>query len=163
MPSSSIAFARARMPMPLAFSVRKSSSMMMMGKRNLTGRSPQGTGELLQGACDRRGATTGTMGDFKSNLRQGDTDLALVLAATVAIRRFADVVGRGLEEDHLRDAFVRVDLRGQRRRVREFERDKALPFRLERSHVDDDAAAGIGALPQADRKHVAWNAEVLDC
>src|SRR3990172_9704862 len=34
MPSSSIALARARMPRPLVFSERKSSSMMTMGKRN---------------------------------------------------------------------------------------------------------------------------------
>src|SRR5471030_3015120 len=34
MPSSSIAFASARMPRPLVFSERKSSSMMTMGKRN---------------------------------------------------------------------------------------------------------------------------------
>src|SRR6476661_1329007 len=40
-PSSSMAFASTRMPIPLAFSVRKSSSMMMTGKRNLTGAIPE--------------------------------------------------------------------------------------------------------------------------
>src|SRR5437762_812334 len=38
----------------------------------------------------------------------------------------------------------------------------ALPLGLERRHVSDDAAAGVGALPHADRQDVPGNAEVLD-
>src|SRR6185436_16433914 len=57
----------------------------------------------------------------ESDLRQRHPMLPLVLAATVLVRRLADFVG--LEEDHLRDALVRIDLGGQRRRVRELERD----------------------------------------
>src|SRR5690606_12404139 len=37
-----------------------------------------------------------------------------------------------------------------------------LPLGLERSHVDDDAAAGIRGLAEADRQHVARNPEVFD-
>jgi hypothetical protein len=86
--------------------------------------------------------------------------LALVLAAAVLVRGLADFVA--FEEQHLRAAFAGVDLGRQRRGVRELQRHIAFPFRLERRHVDDDAAARIGRLAQADRQHVARNAEVLD-
>src|SRR5664279_4082672 len=95
-----------------------------------------------------------------SDLGKRNALLALVLAAAVLVRRLADLVR--FEEDHLRDAFVGVDLRRKRRRVRELERDVAFPLRLERRHVDDDAAARIRALAEADGEHVARNAEVLD-
>ena len=62
------------------------------------------------------------------------------------------------EEQHLRDAFVRVDLRRQRRRVRELERHIAFPFRLERRDVDDDAAARIGATCRG-----RWSARCAEC
>ena len=38
----------------------------------------------------------------------------------------------------------------------------AFPFRLERGHVDDDAAPRIGRFAQADHQHVARNAEIFD-
>ena len=38
----------------------------------------------------------------------------------------------------------------------------AFPFRFQRRHVDNDAAAGIGAFAQADGQHAARNAEELD-
>ena len=84
-----------------------------------------------------------------SDLGQRDALLALVLAAAVLVRRLADLVR--LEEDHLRDAFVGVDLRRQRRRVRELERDVPFPLRLERRDVDDDAAARVGATCRGRR------------
>src|SRR5690606_25497270 len=37
----------------------------------------------------------------------------------------------------------------------------ALPLRLQRGDVDDDAAAGVGALAQAHHQHVTGDAEVL--
>src|SRR6266436_3291382 len=37
-----------------------------------------------------------------------------------------------------------------------------LPFRLERRHVHDDAAARVGRLADANHQHVTWNAEILD-
>ncbi|MDT4866365.1 hypothetical protein FQZ97_1012150 [compost metagenome] len=37
----------------------------------------------------------------------------------------------------------------------------AFPFRLQRRDVDDDAAARVGALAQADGQHIAGNAEVF--
>src|SRR3546814_4559980 len=40
--------------------------------------------------------------------------------------------------------------------------DLALPLGLERGHVDDDPAAGVGALAQAHHQHVARDAEELD-
>src|SRR3989454_7775555 len=57
---------------------------------------------------------------------------------------------------------VGVDLRGEWRGIRDLECDVALPLGLERGHVGDDAATGVRALPDADRQHVAGDAEVLD-
>src|SRR5262249_25824800 len=64
-----------------------------------------------------------------SNLRQRHAALRLVLALLVLVRHRARLVT--LEEDHLRDAFVRVDFGRQRRRVRDLDRDVALPLGLE--------------------------------
>src|SRR5579859_4584174 len=64
------------------------------------------------------------------DFRERDALLALVLAAAIAVGGLADLVG--LEEDDLRDALVRVDLRRQRRRVGELQRHVAFPLRLER-------------------------------
>src|SRR5687768_6365321 len=106
------------------------------------------------------GEATAGLAQRASGARQRHAELALVLAAAVLVRGLAFLVG--LEEQHLRDALVRVDLRGQRRRVRELERDVAFPLGLERRHVDDDPAARVGALPEADREHVARDPEQLD-
>jgi hypothetical protein len=46
--------------------------------------------------------------------------------------------------------------------VLELQRHIAFPFRLERRDVDDDAAARIGRLAQADGQHAARDAEVFD-
>jgi hypothetical protein len=95
-----------------------------------------------------------------SGLRQRDAALTLVLAAAVLVGRLADFVA--LEEQHLGAALASVDLGGQWRGVAELQRHVAFPLGLERRHVDDDAAARIGALAQADGEHVARDAEVLD-
>src|SRR5690606_23677982 len=95
-----------------------------------------------------------------SGARQGDATLALVLAAAVAIGGFADLVTA--EKQHLGAAFAGVDLGRQRRGVGELQRDVAFPLGFERRDVDNDATARVGALAQADREHVARDAEVLD-
>ena len=97
---------------------------------------------------------------MRSGLRQCDTVLTLIFAATIAVRRLANLVA--LEEQHLRAAFARVDLGGQRRGIREFKRHIAFPLGLERRHVDDDAATRVGALSQSDGHDVSGNAKVLD-
>src|SRR5689334_13618430 len=61
-----------------------------------------------------------------SGLRQRDAALALVFAAAVAVADVADFVG--LQEQHLRHAFVGVDLRRQRRGVGELQRHVTFPF-----------------------------------
>src|SRR4029077_12336354 len=94
-----------------------------------------------------------------SDLRQGDAALALVLAGLVAVGDFAGLVA--LQEQELRGAFVGVYLGGQRRGVGEFQGDVALPLRLERCDVHDDAAARIGRLADADHQHVARDAEIF--
>src|SRR3546814_6196980 len=38
----------------------------------------------------------------------------------------------------------------------------AFPLRLQRRHVHDDAAPGIGGLAEADHQHIARDAEILD-
>ena len=95
----------------------------------------------------------------RSGLGQGDAHLALVLAAAIFIAGFAHFVG--FKEQHLRAAFASVNLGRQRRGVAELQRHIAFPFRLERGDVDDDAAAGVGALAQADGEHIARDAEVF--
>src|SRR6185436_4638111 len=74
--------------------------------------------------------------------RQGQALLPLILALLVRVRHLALFVA--LEEEHLRDPFVRVDLRGERRGVRDLEGDVALPLGLERRDVDDQPAARVG-------------------
>src|SRR5690606_7587730 len=96
----------------------------------------------------------------RSELGEGHAALAHVLAGAVGIADFARLVA--LKKQELAGAFVRIDLGGERRGVREFQRHVAFPFGLERGHVHDDAAAGISALAEADHQHVARDAEVLD-
>src|SRR5512139_3221959 len=95
-----------------------------------------------------------------SGLGQRDTTLPLVLAAAVLVARLADLVA--LEEQHLRAALAGVDLGRQRRGVAELQRHVPFPLGLERGDVDDDAAARVSALAEADRQHGPRNAEVLD-
>src|SRR5438132_7724634 len=94
-----------------------------------------------------------------SDLGQRDALLTLIFAAAVLVRGLADFVG--LEEDHLRNALVGVDFRGQRRGVGKLQRDIAFPLGLERRDVDDDAAAGVRALAQTNCEHISGDAEVL--
>src|SRR5215472_13315348 len=95
-----------------------------------------------------------------SKLWQDDSLLSLVLSFSVGVAGFADFVG--FEEDDLAQAFVGIDSRRKRRSVRDFEGDESFPLGLERGHVDDDAAAGVGALANADRQHAARNLEIFD-
>ena len=87
------------------------------------------------------------------DLRQRDALLTLVLPAAIAVGSLADVIRVGLEEDHLRDSLIGVNLGRQRRGVGKFERDEAFPFRLERRDVDDDAATRIRRLAQTNPRN----------
>ena len=100
------------------------------------------------------------MAPAASGDRQRDPGLPLVFAVAVFVRRLARLVG--LEKQQLRDTLVGVDPGRQRRRVRELQRDVPLPLRLQRRHVDDDAAAGVGGLADAHRQHRARDAKILD-
>src|SRR5690348_4436742 len=77
--------------------------------------------------------------------RQYDSFLCLVFSFTVGIAGFAEFVR--LQENNLTETFVGVYTRRQRSSVRDFEGNEAFPLRLKRSHVDDDPAPGICALP----------------
>ena len=85
--------------------------------------------------------------------------LTLVFTPPVFVARRANFVC--FEEQHLRTALTSVDFRGQRGGVAEFQRHEPFPLRLKRRHVDNDAAARVGAFTQANRQQIARNAEIL--
>src|SRR5258708_5779244 len=74
--------------------------------------------------------------------RQNDPLLSLVLSLLVLVGDLAFLVG--FKEEDLAETFIRVNLGRQRRGVADFQCHKAFPFRLERRHVHDNSAAGIG-------------------
>src|SRR3546814_15444501 len=88
------------------------------------------------------------------------TTLFRSLATAILVGSFAYLVG--LEEQHLRHALAGVDLGRKRRGVAEFQGHVALPLGLQRGTVDNDPAAGVGALAQANNQHCAREAEELD-
>ena len=94
-----------------------------------------------------------------SSFRKSYTRLALVFTATVFVAGGTNLVR--FEEQHLRTALARVDFGWQRRGVAEFQGYKAFPLWLKRRHIDNDAAARIGAFTQAYRQNIAWNAKIL--
>src|SRR6185437_5662087 len=96
------------------------------------------------------------------DFRQCNPSLRLVLALLVLVAPLADVILVRLEEQHLRDALVGVDLGGQGSGVRNLERHVAFPLGLEGRDVRYDAAAGIGTLAHADGQNLAGYPEVLD-
>ena len=84
----------------------------------------------------------------------------MVFATTVFIGCLANFIT--LEEQHLGAAFASINFGRQGRGVGKLQRDKPFPFGFEGGDVDDDAAASIGALTQADGQDAAWNPEILD-
>ena len=59
-------------------------------------------------------------------------------------------------------SFAGVDARRQWRGIGDFQRYVTFPLRLEGCDVHDDAAARVGALADAEREHVARDAEILN-
>jgi hypothetical protein len=113
-------------------------------------------------ACRARGAASSAPTldlDRADQLGEDDAGLGLVFAFFVFVGDFTLFVG--FEEQDLAEALVGVNLCGQRCGVADLEGDEAFPFGLERGDVDDDAAAGVGGFAEADREHVARNAEIL--
>ena len=92
-------------------------------------------------------------------LGQGNAGLSHVFAFAVFVGGFAHFVA--LKEEDLRHAFAGINFGGQRRGVGKFQRHIAFPFRLERGHVHDDAAARVGGFAQAHGQHVARDAEIF--
>jgi hypothetical protein len=66
----------------------------------------------------------------------------LVLSLAILVTGLANLVR--LEEENLAEALVGVDLRRQRRGVRDLERDEAFPLRFDWRDVHDDPAARVG-------------------
>src|SRR3954463_3653302 len=95
-------------------------------------------------------------------LGQGHPGLLLVLALLVGITGLANVVCVRLEEEDLAYPFVGVNLGGQGSGIADLQSDVAFPLRLERGHVGNDSAAGVGGFAHTDGQYVPRNAEVLD-
>src|SRR3546814_3258886 len=72
---------------------------------------------------------------------QCDPALSHIFAGAVRIAGFTWLVA--LQEEELARAFVGVDLCGQRRGIGKLQRHMTFPARIQRSDVNDDAAAGI--------------------
>ena len=80
--------------------------------------------------------------------RESQAALILILAAFVCVTGRANAIG--LEKQHLCNAFVGINLCWEGSGIGNFNRDLAAPFRLERCDVDNNSAARIGGLADAD-------------
>ena len=86
--------------------------------------------------------------------------MPLIFPAAILVAGLADLIT--FKEKNLRTSLACVNLGGQGRGVAELQRDIPFPLRLKGRDVDNNAAARVGAFPEADGQNVAWNAEVLD-
>ena len=93
-------------------------------------------------------------------LGQGNAFLALVFTAPVKVGGFADLVR--FEKQHLRHAFIGIDLCRQRCGIGKFKRHVPFPLRLQWCHVNDDATTGIGGFAQANRQYRARDPEIFN-
>ena len=82
------------------------------------------------------------------DLWQNDALLFLVLALSVGVRDSASLACS--KEKHLRDPFVSIDTRGKWGGVADLQGCKTFPFRLKGGDIDDDSAASVGALANAN-------------
>jgi hypothetical protein len=100
--------------------------------------------------------------EYRDRLQLGQHDpcLLLVFAGFVFVADVGWLVA--LEEEDLAQALIGVNLGGQGRAIGDFKRDKAFPLRLKGGYVDDDAAAGVRGLADADGQNVTRDFEVLN-
>src|ERR1700736_457212 len=96
----------------------------------------------------------------RSELRQHDSLLRLILAFTVRVTHFAHFIS--LEENDLAQTLVGVDLRRQGCGVGDLERDETFPLRLEGRDVHDDPATGVCGFSHADGQHITRNEPVFN-
>src|SRR2546423_5566569 len=89
-----------------------------------------------------------------------DSTLLLILPVAVGIGNLARFTRS--EKKHLREAFISVNLCGQRCGVGNLQGDVPLPFWLEWCHVHDDATAGVCAFAKTDAQDVSRDAEILN-
>ena len=92
--------------------------------------------------------------------RECQAGLILILATLICVTHSADAFGP--QEDHLSDPLIGINLGWKWRGVTDFDGDLAAPFWLKRRDIHNDAAAGVGALANADGKDVARNINGLD-
>ena len=111
---------------------------------------------------ERRGSATQTCAICRRHYSRGGRHPHLSLVLSVPIRVADLALLLRFEKDHLRDSFPRVDLRGERSRIRDLQGDEPLPFRFERSDVGDDPTPRIGGFTHAKGEYAPGDAEVLD-
>ena len=146
--------------LPLGGMPRSVPSSQVVEPRSACHRPNVGTGVPRSQTSGGRGESGLTRVALASiHLGQDQARLVLVLAGFVGVADLAGLLR--LEENHLGDAFVGINLRGQRRRVADLNGHPAAPLGLQRCDVDDDAAAGVGALAHADHQDVARDVEGL--
>src|SRR6266567_3579924 len=120
----------------------------------------EGPWAALGGSPPQPNPISKQMWQKSSELRQCHAALTHIFAGAVGIGGLAGLLAA--KEEKLADPLAGIDLGRQRRRVRDLDGDMAFPFRLERRHVDDDAAARIGRFAETDDENVARHAEILD-
>ncbi len=81
---------------------------------------------------------------YTIDFREYKTFLVLIFTLFVGIAGFANLVTT--EEKKLSDALFGIDFGRKRSCITNLDSDLATPFRLKRSHVDNNAASGISAL-----------------
>lgn len=91
---------------------------------------------------------------FTLNEGQGESRLILVLALLVGVTFLAWRCR--LEKNQLGNPLAGVNLSWQGGCVADFYGHPTPPFRLERSDVHNDSAAGIGAFTNTNAQHVPW-------
>jgi len=86
--------------------------------------------------------------------------LVLILPFAIRVRNLANLIP--IEEEHLGDPLVGIDLGGQRCRIGNFESHKTFPFRLKGCHIDNNPAACVRAFAHANGKDGTGDAEIFD-
>ena len=109
---------------------------------------------VAEHSCGRKRRPSSTL-----NARQDDSLLSLILAFLVLVGDLAQLVR--FQKDDLAKSLVGIDARRQRRGVGDLQRDVAFPLRLERRDINNDAAARVGGLSQADGQDIARNAKLF--
>src|SRR6266550_2751009 len=142
---------------------RESGSNPQDSRRSRRNRRSSGT-QLSADSLKTTAASAASVRLWTSDcLKPGQRNpfLGLILSLLILVTDLALIPFICGEEQHLRYPLIRVDFRRQRCGIRDFQRYKALPFRLKWRDIDDNSTSCICAFADANRQTVAWDAEVL--